>query len=231
VRPWLSVSGSARLDVHSEYGTFVSPRVSALFRAGGWTSRVSAGTGFFPTTPLTGETEAAGLSRLTIRGPLQGETGLRSKQRLGTSPSVIATAVLAAPRLAPFLDDEPDDTERRHRVNPPCGEQNVRDQPHHDDERQPAAGHTLNRIRPHRSAAKLLRHGTFPARDDLHERQGENGDHEARDRDLRAVVCPETPDRAEHDVGRQHKEQGAADGARDSLGMLRELLATAQFVC
>jgi outer membrane receptor for ferrienterochelin and colicins len=75
VTPWLSLSGSARLDVHSEYGTFVSPRVSALFRSGGWTSRVSAGTGFFPTTPLTEETEAAGLSRLTIRGSLRAETG------------------------------------------------------------------------------------------------------------------------------------------------------------
>lgn len=75
VAPWLSLSGSARLDVHSEYGTFVSPRVSALFRAAGWTSRVSAGTGFFPTTPLTEETEAAGLSHLTIRGPLRAETG------------------------------------------------------------------------------------------------------------------------------------------------------------
>ena len=75
VAPWLSLSGSARLDVHSEYGTFVSPRVSALLRSGGWTSRLSVGTGFFPTTPLTEETEAAGLSRLTIRGPLRAETG------------------------------------------------------------------------------------------------------------------------------------------------------------
>ena len=38
VTPWLSVSGSARLDVHNEYGSFVSPRLSALFRSGGWTS-------------------------------------------------------------------------------------------------------------------------------------------------------------------------------------------------
>lgn len=75
VTPWLSLSGSARVDAHNEYGTFVSPRLSALFRSGGWTSRVSAGTGFFPTSALTEETEAAGLSRLTIRGPLQAETG------------------------------------------------------------------------------------------------------------------------------------------------------------
>jgi iron complex outermembrane receptor protein len=75
VRPWLSVSGSVRLDHHNVYGTFLSPRVSALFRSGGWASRVSVGTGFFPSSALTEETEAAGLSRLTVRGPLRAETG------------------------------------------------------------------------------------------------------------------------------------------------------------
>jgi iron complex outermembrane receptor protein len=75
VTPWLSVSASARLDVHSEYGAFLSPRVSALLRSGGWKSRVSAGTGFFPTSALTEETEAAGLTRLSVRGPLRAETG------------------------------------------------------------------------------------------------------------------------------------------------------------
>jgi iron complex outermembrane receptor protein len=75
VTPWLSVSGSARLDHHSEYGIFLSPRISALFRAGGWTSRVSIGTGFFPTSALTEETEAAGLTRLIVRTPLRAETG------------------------------------------------------------------------------------------------------------------------------------------------------------
>jgi outer membrane receptor for ferrienterochelin and colicins len=47
VTSWFSVSASARLDHHSAYGTFLSPRVSALVRAGGWTSRLSFGTGFF----------------------------------------------------------------------------------------------------------------------------------------------------------------------------------------
>jgi iron complex outermembrane receptor protein len=75
VKPWLSLSGSARVDAHSAYGTFVSPRLSALFRSGGWTSRASAGAGFVPTSALTEETEAAGLSRLTIRGALRAETG------------------------------------------------------------------------------------------------------------------------------------------------------------
>ncbi len=35
VTPWLAVSGSVRLDHHNVYGTFLSPRVSALFRSGG----------------------------------------------------------------------------------------------------------------------------------------------------------------------------------------------------
>ncbi len=76
VSPKLSLSGSARVDHHSEYGTFFSPRVSALARAGHWTSRLSVGTGFFGPTPITEETEAAGLTRLEIRLPLQAERGL-----------------------------------------------------------------------------------------------------------------------------------------------------------
>ena len=63
---WLTLSASARLDVHSTYGTFFSPRVSALVRHDGWTSRVSAGHGFFPSSPQTEETEAAGLSGLAV---------------------------------------------------------------------------------------------------------------------------------------------------------------------
>ena len=43
VSPALSLSSSGRLDVHSEYGTFFSPRVSALGRTGSWTSRLSVG--------------------------------------------------------------------------------------------------------------------------------------------------------------------------------------------
>jgi iron complex outermembrane receptor protein len=75
VSDWLSLSASARLDHHSEYGTFVSPRISALARAGSWNARLSAGTGFFGPSPLTEETEAAGLSRLRIPGPLVAEEG------------------------------------------------------------------------------------------------------------------------------------------------------------
>ncbi|HET9833614.1 MAG TPA: TonB-dependent receptor, partial [Vicinamibacterales bacterium] len=72
---WLTLSISARVDRHSEFGTFASPRVSALMRARGWTSRLSLGSGFFGSTPLTEETEAAGLTRLRVPQPLRAERG------------------------------------------------------------------------------------------------------------------------------------------------------------
>ena len=75
VRSWLALSMSGRLDRHSEYGWFFSPRVSALLRSGDWSTRLSAGTGFFGPTALTEETEAAGLTRLTVDGPLRAERG------------------------------------------------------------------------------------------------------------------------------------------------------------
>jgi iron complex outermembrane receptor protein len=73
--PAVSLSASGRLDVHSEYGTFFSPRISLLARAGHWTSRASVGMGFFASTPLTEETEAAGLTRLRVTEPLEAERG------------------------------------------------------------------------------------------------------------------------------------------------------------
>lgn len=88
VATWLAVSAGGRVDVHSEYGTFVSPRASALLREGVWTSRASFGRGFFAATPLTEETEAAGLTRLTIPGPLRAERG--------TSASLDITRALGA---------------------------------------------------------------------------------------------------------------------------------------
>ncbi|MCC7127060.1 MAG: TonB-dependent receptor [Acidobacteria bacterium] len=75
VASWLSISAGARVDWHSEYGTFVSPRLAALARGGAWTSRLSVGRGFFATTPLTEETEAAGLTRLELLRPLRAERG------------------------------------------------------------------------------------------------------------------------------------------------------------
>jgi len=75
VQRWLTLSVSGRLDSHSDFGTFMSPRVSALLRGGRWTSRASIGSGFFAPSALTEETEAAGLARLNIETPLEAERG------------------------------------------------------------------------------------------------------------------------------------------------------------
>jgi outer membrane receptor for ferrienterochelin and colicins len=78
VASWLSLSASARVDFQNQFGTFFSPRIAALIRWHGWISRFSAGGGFFAPTPLTEETEAAGLTRLTIPKPLVAERGRSS---------------------------------------------------------------------------------------------------------------------------------------------------------
>jgi iron complex outermembrane receptor protein len=75
IQRWLILSASARADAHNEFGTFVSPRLSALIRGNAWNSRFSYGSGFFAPSPLTDDTEAAGLSRLTIAGSLNAERG------------------------------------------------------------------------------------------------------------------------------------------------------------
>jgi iron complex outermembrane receptor protein len=96
----LSLSASARLDVHSEYGTFFSPRVSALAHSDRWTSRLSVGTGFFGPTPITEETEAAGLTRLEVRQPVEAERGLSASFDLSRTDGPFSyTATLFASRI------------------------------------------------------------------------------------------------------------------------------------
>jgi iron complex outermembrane receptor protein len=71
---WLSVSASARVDFHDEFGTFVSPRVSALFRLDPDVSlRASFGTGYSPVTPLVDEIEDVGFGALEPLTDLQAE--------------------------------------------------------------------------------------------------------------------------------------------------------------
>ena len=61
----VTLAASGRVDAHSDYGTFFSPRLSALFRpAGNWTVRASIGGGFAAPTPRMDETEATSLARL-----------------------------------------------------------------------------------------------------------------------------------------------------------------------
>jgi outer membrane receptor for ferrienterochelin and colicins len=81
-RKW-TLGVSARADVHSEYGTLSTPRVSLLARPWpGWTIRLAAGTGAFAPTPFTEETEETGLSRVL---PLH---GIRAERARGTSVDV-----------------------------------------------------------------------------------------------------------------------------------------------
>lgn len=109
LRSWLALSLSARADLHSEYGAFLSPRLAALVRTEGWTGRLSAGGGFFASTPLTEETEAAGLSRLSIPRPLLAERGLSVSVDLTRSVGAGAyTLTLFASRVADPLQVERD---------------------------------------------------------------------------------------------------------------------------
>ena len=80
---WLTVSGSARLDSHSEYGAFVNPRISALVRPGEWVIRGSIGTGYFAPSPFADETEAVGLGRLDPYGDLDAERALNGMLDVG----------------------------------------------------------------------------------------------------------------------------------------------------
>jgi outer membrane receptor for ferrienterochelin and colicins len=90
---WLAISAGARIDAHNQYGTFFSPRLSGLLRFGAWTSRLSYGTGFSAPTPLIEETEAAGLSRLSIPVPLVAERGRSASFDIGRSAGNLSTTL------------------------------------------------------------------------------------------------------------------------------------------
>ncbi len=75
---------SARLDRHSRYGTFLSPRASLLYRpAAGFSLRASGGTGFFAPTPFVEETEETGLARLRPLAGLAAERAASAALDLG----------------------------------------------------------------------------------------------------------------------------------------------------
>ena len=63
---WLTLAGNARVDAHNDYGTFLSPRLSALFRqpSSAWSLRASVGMGFAAPTTFVDEIVATGLSSL-----------------------------------------------------------------------------------------------------------------------------------------------------------------------
>ena len=88
-RSWLAISSSVRMDAHSDYGTFVNPRVSILARRpsdglfAGWTTRLSAGTGAFAPTPFVEETEVTGLTPVQPLAGLVAERATSGSLDLG----------------------------------------------------------------------------------------------------------------------------------------------------
>src|SRR5262249_53323394 len=63
---WIKIAVAGRVDSNNQYGTYISPRLSALLRKSGsrWSLRVSAGSGFAAPTPFIEEVEATGLGSL-----------------------------------------------------------------------------------------------------------------------------------------------------------------------
>jgi iron complex outermembrane receptor protein len=110
VTDWLALSGSVRADFHNVYGSFVSPRISALLHSTtGWTARLSTGTGFVAPTPFIEETEAAGLSQLQPLGSLEPERGRSVSFDVGWKRGALElNATLFASHIndALFLEDD-----------------------------------------------------------------------------------------------------------------------------
>jgi iron complex outermembrane receptor protein len=112
VRPDLTLAASARLDLHSEFGTQLSPRLSAFYRPGPWTIRASLGRGFYAPTPFVEEIEAAGLSRLEPLNRVEAETAGTASLDLGyargpveASVTLFASNIDSATRLTTIAPD------------------------------------------------------------------------------------------------------------------------------
>ncbi len=74
---WIKLAAAGRVDSNNRYGTYASPRLSALFRQPGspWSLRASAGGGFAAPTPFVEEVESTSLGVLE---PLRGLHAERS---------------------------------------------------------------------------------------------------------------------------------------------------------
>lgn len=139
-QPWISVASNLRLDLQSEYGDFLSPRISVVTRPSDKsTVRLSAASGAYAPTPLTDETEALGLShvRRTTREAehaigwsldldhLDGEVEWRASayRTVVNHPLILRTAPYSQEELMLVNSDEPSRTQGadvsvRYRTNP-----------------------------------------------------------------------------------------------------------------
>lgn len=108
LRDALTLAGSARVDIHSDYGTRLSPRLSLLYGPDRWAIRASVGRGFFAPTPFVDETEAAGLSRLEPLGDLKAEVADTASLDVGyTRGSTEVNASLFGSRVDEAVRLEP----------------------------------------------------------------------------------------------------------------------------
>ncbi|HEX5070325.1 MAG TPA: TonB-dependent receptor, partial [Vicinamibacterales bacterium] len=105
--PWLTASGSARLDFHLDDGAVLSPRGSILIHKGPWASHVSAGRSYSKPKQLTEETEAAGYAHLTIDGAIDRESAdsVSADVTHTTSSSVVSAAVFRTQVNHPAMVD------------------------------------------------------------------------------------------------------------------------------
>lgn len=72
--PRVTLSGGARIDLHNEFGAFLSPRAALLWRPDPvLTTRLSVGRGHFAPLPFTDETDATGLTPVAPLGDLDPE--------------------------------------------------------------------------------------------------------------------------------------------------------------
>jgi len=107
----VTLSASARFDHHSEYGAFLNPRLSALFRPGEWVMRTSVGGGYYAPSPFTEETEAVGLGRLNPFADLQSERAVSAMADIGRAWGPWeANATVFGSRVADALVVTPDGT-------------------------------------------------------------------------------------------------------------------------
>lgn len=82
---WLTLAASVRADFHNVFGTFVSPRISALLKQGDWTFRATAGEGNYAPTPFTEETVDTGLSKILPFRNIKAESARAVSMDVGRS--------------------------------------------------------------------------------------------------------------------------------------------------
>ena len=120
--PWMKLAASARLDFHNLYGTFFSPRVSALFREpyGAWSLRVSMGGGFAAPTPFVDEVQATSLATLLPPQDLHAERAASASldAKWSGGPWDLNLSVFGS-RLRDALDAQPVGPDRFELVNLP----------------------------------------------------------------------------------------------------------------